>query len=740
MNSFFENWGPGTFDTSWWHLAGWTMCYFLVLGTVVACAGGTLRFLCRRANSAMRYGVSLAVFTILALLPVAITTWLIQTTPDVPTIANASWLEKNSPSETSPPNPPSEIRTSTPDIAQLPRQDDGAMVIVRQVIGNLPWVWIFGAPITFTLLATGLVGSVRLRRISKPIDSGIIADACSRLRTSLQITRQVGVVVCDRIAQPVLMGIVRPLILLPPAALTGWSPDELEMVLLHELAHVRRWDNLVNLLQRIVESVLFFHPAVWLVSRQVRRDREECCDAVVVAKTAKPQAYAELLVAIAASGSGGPSLATASALADHPLTGRIRRILKLEDEPMLVSRNTLFASTFATLGFVALVLWQPAKSSVAEEADVSVAQEEVATEGTEQVLAKEKERLAQQTYSHLRYDGKTFEEWRQMWRTELKTEKRTECISALAAFGRAGRGKEAIEIILDVAGEYDFQRIDNDAEREFKNRVIELVPKNFPQALWFASLMKRYDSDAKKWDYLAQHLFIRLQVPDEKIRQQLLDIANSDHGLWLHATRVLLRGDRKLDRPETVELARKALQGKNPDLAVLRELKYRHLDRVPEQFDLFFHENSSTRRYARNLLPRNDASPLVFDRLMEVLDDPAQSKKHLYAIRALSFANGSPNSDQIESRLKEVVRNGDEQLLGPALAALTKVMVGTSRHVVGKILKEDSLSTNREHALSENRKKLLRDDQTVEKLIKQERQLMTRNYGRGGMGGLGGGF
>ena len=55
------------------------------------------------------------------------------------------------------------------------------------------------------------------------------------------------IAICDRLAAPLLVGIVRPMILLPPAALTGWSPEELEMVLLHELAHVRRWDNLVNL-------------------------------------------------------------------------------------------------------------------------------------------------------------------------------------------------------------------------------------------------------------------------------------------------------------------------------------------------------------------------------------------------------------------------------------------------------------------------------------------------------------
>src|SRR4029078_9385619 len=123
--------------------------------------------------------------------------------------------------------------------------------------------------------------------------------------------------VCDRIAAPVLIGILRPIILLPPAALTGYSPDEIEMILLHELAHVRRWDNLINLLQRLVESLLFLHPAVWLFSSWIRREREACCDALVVTRTDRPHAYAELLVALAAqmprSGLLHPAASTAMA-------------------------------------------------------------------------------------------------------------------------------------------------------------------------------------------------------------------------------------------------------------------------------------------------------------------------------------------------------------------------------------------------------------------------------------------
>ena len=141
------------------------------------------------------------------------------------------------------------------------------------------------------------------------------------------------------------------------------------MVLLHELAHVRRWDNLVNFGQRLVESLLFFHPAVWWVSRWVRRDREECCDAVVVAQTEKPQAYAELLVALAT-----PTAPLAGlALAQHPLASRIRRILHLEEEKMLITRSTLGLVGFFVVALLGIVLWQPATPTIAQESSTPVA-------------------------------------------------------------------------------------------------------------------------------------------------------------------------------------------------------------------------------------------------------------------------------------------------------------------------------------------------------------------------------
>ncbi len=242
-------------------------------------------------------------------------------------------LTKSSPLDPSLPLPPSAFR--------LPL-----------VVPYLPYLWLTGAPLTFTLLAAGLLGSNRLRCNCLPITSGPAFEIYHSLASSLRLTRRTTIAACNRLAQPLLIGILRPLILLPAAALATWTPEELEMVLLHELAHVRRWDNLVNLLQRLVESVLFFHPAVWLASRQVRHDREDCCDALVVAHTNQPETYATLLIAIASArrSSGRLRLSAffkdptfASAMANQALATRIRRILQLPEEPMRITRQTLAA-------------------------------------------------------------------------------------------------------------------------------------------------------------------------------------------------------------------------------------------------------------------------------------------------------------------------------------------------------------------------------------------------------------
>jgi beta-lactamase regulating signal transducer with metallopeptidase domain len=394
-----------------WQTVGWTMVHFLWLGTAVGAAAALLCWMLRRAEPNTRYVCALASLAILSALPVAVAVWLVCTGPatQISAIGDGGASEGSgfrvqgsglafggdvlsavSPGEVIELSNPAPLGATGSASAELPSNvghsieahtgkasGTQALALLHACVPYMPWLWIVGTPLTFAMLATGVVGTRRLQGASQSIHSGPIFDACARLARSLAIGRDVSLAVCERIAAPALIGILRPMILLPPAAITGWSPDEIEMVLLHELAHVRRWDNLVNLLQRLVESLYFFHPAVWLVSSWVRREREACCDAIVVAQTHRPRAYAEMLIALAARmpRSALFSPAAASAMAAGPLRSRIKQILKLEDDPMLVSGKSLALATVVMLALVPLTVMQlPLGSRAAESAAENEAQ------------------------------------------------------------------------------------------------------------------------------------------------------------------------------------------------------------------------------------------------------------------------------------------------------------------------------------------------------------------------------
>lgn len=188
----------------------------------------------------------------------------------------------------------------------------------------------------------------------------------TRLNRVLRVGRRVTLTVSDRVTSPILIGLVRSTIVLPSAAL-GWPAAELEMVLVHELAHVRGYDNLVNFAQRIIESLLFFHPAVWLISRGVREEREHCCDAVVVRHTDEPRAYAELLCQLATP--VGRGLSAAMAMSRTPLTARVRRILRVEDESVRVTWQPVLWTGIMALVAAVGVSCQQADGPVAAPGD-----------------------------------------------------------------------------------------------------------------------------------------------------------------------------------------------------------------------------------------------------------------------------------------------------------------------------------------------------------------------------------
>jgi beta-lactamase regulating signal transducer with metallopeptidase domain len=139
----------------------------------------------------------------------------------------------------------------------------------------------------------------------------------------MALERVVQVFESTAIAVPMMVGWLKPVVLLPAAALSGLTSDQIEALLAHELAHVRRHDYLVNLLQAAVETLLFYHPAVWWVSRHVRQEREHCCDDLAIAVCGDRAAYAAALADLAAMTT--PRFALAAS--DGSLLARVKRIL-----------------------------------------------------------------------------------------------------------------------------------------------------------------------------------------------------------------------------------------------------------------------------------------------------------------------------------------------------------------------------------------------------------------------------
>jgi hypothetical protein len=100
----------------------------------------------------------------------------------------------------------------------------------------------------------------------------------------------------SRVSVPAVIGFFRPAIILPTSLVPELSEAELDVILLHELAHLRRWDDWSNLAQKIVKAMFFFHPAVWWIENRLAIEREMACDEIVLAQTANPRAYASFLI------------------------------------------------------------------------------------------------------------------------------------------------------------------------------------------------------------------------------------------------------------------------------------------------------------------------------------------------------------------------------------------------------------------------------------------------------------
>jgi len=198
--------------------------------------------------------------------------------------------------------------------------------------------WLAGVYM-FTLRTLGAwMLLIRMRRQRAESIAGDLLQTCLALQRRLGVSRAVRFVCSKAAESPAVLGWWRPVVVLPLSALAGLSPWQVEAIIAHELAHIKRWDGLVNIFQIAVETLLFYHPAVWWVNRVIRNEREHCCDDVAVSACGNAPGYARALALLEESRS---SSVWAMAANGGVLTSRIGRLLGVKGTARTISTSGL---------------------------------------------------------------------------------------------------------------------------------------------------------------------------------------------------------------------------------------------------------------------------------------------------------------------------------------------------------------------------------------------------------------
>jgi bla regulator protein blaR1 len=229
----------------------------------------------------------------------------------------------------------------------------------------LPWItplWLAGVLLINIKHVASWLASRRLRRVGVCTTTDVWQKKLDALRNRLKVAKAVILLESSLAQVPLVVGHVRPVILMPLGILAGLPTEQIELLLMHELAHIRRWDYAVNVIQTFIEGIMFYNPAVWWISRVIRNERENCCDDLVVEITKGVHAYAAALTALEETRSRSAALAMAAT--GGSLVKRIQRLLQPK-RPAAPSVPA-FASAVLLLVMTVVLTAQPPLPKVAE--------------------------------------------------------------------------------------------------------------------------------------------------------------------------------------------------------------------------------------------------------------------------------------------------------------------------------------------------------------------------------------
>ena len=290
---------------------GWTLLHFVWQGALLALLLWCGLALMEHASARTRYAVCCLAMALMAALPLA-------------TFVRLGGFERGGAGMTVVAPWVVYVDALGGDAAHVPLSQR-ALEMLQASAPWLPWLWMAGVVVCAGRLGMGLFVAQRLRLRHVTAVEGEVAATFARVARRVGVRRVVRLLESGRVEAPTVVGWLKPVVLLPVCCFSGLSTEQMEALLAHELAHIRRHDYLVSVLQSVLEALLFYHPAVWWVSREVRRERECCCDEIAAEVAGDRLVYARALSWLEEQRLVGPTVGLGAN--GGVLHMRIRRVL-----------------------------------------------------------------------------------------------------------------------------------------------------------------------------------------------------------------------------------------------------------------------------------------------------------------------------------------------------------------------------------------------------------------------------
>jgi len=227
-----------------------------------------------------------------------------------------------------------------------------------------PWLsgaYILGLSLMLARLSAGMLQLFSLKRNAVSQPDAALNELWLALKSKMRWNGPVQLLISAQAQVPMVIGFLKPIVLLPAVTVSQLSTEQVETILLHELVHLKRYDYFINILQTVVETILFFNPFVWLISSICRKEREYSCDDMVLEHTREPIAYATALAALASPDLTYSRVVVAASGEPTHLFNRIKRIMEMKKSTFSYSRTTAAVLIIAIVA--CLAAWLP--SSVA---------------------------------------------------------------------------------------------------------------------------------------------------------------------------------------------------------------------------------------------------------------------------------------------------------------------------------------------------------------------------------------